>query len=67
MTVAERIQAEESLRDTLRQYAGEWVAVIDHNVVASAPRLEELLEQVAGQAEQVEVFQVAEHDFACFY
>jgi hypothetical protein len=67
MTVAERIQAEEGLRDALRQYAGEWVAVRDHELIAHAQSLEELLGQVAEQQGQVEIFQAAEDDFACFY
>ena len=67
MTVAERIQAEEGLRDALRQYAGEWVAVLDHALIAHAQTLESLLEQVAEQEGQVEIFQVSEDDFACFF
>jgi hypothetical protein len=67
MTVAERIDAEELLREALRQFAGEWVAVVNHVVVAHAPTLEQLVEQPGTQEDGAEVFQVADNDFACFY
>jgi hypothetical protein len=68
MTVAERIQAEESLGKMLDAYAGEWVAVREHSVIAHAPTLDALLEQVEEQEEGVEVFRVAEdRDTACFF
>lgn len=68
MTVAEQIAAEEKLGDVLGQYAGKWVAVEDHQVVASADSLEQLLEQIPEhEVSQVEVFQAAEDSSACFY
>lgn len=67
MTVAERIDAEETLREALQEYAGDWVAVANHVVVASAPTLEHLVEQPATQQDGVEVFQVAANNLACFY
>jgi Family of unknown function (DUF5678) len=68
MTVAERIQAEEALGRALDAYAGEWVAVLEHSVIAHAPTLDELLEQIKGQEEKVEVFRVSEdRGTACFF
>jgi hypothetical protein len=67
MTVAEQVQAERRLGDTLDQYPGEWVAVRDYEVVAHAGTLEALLDQVE-DSEAVEVFQVAEDPHAaCFF
>jgi hypothetical protein len=67
MTVAEQVQAEERLGDTLDQYAGKWVAVRDHAVVDVADTLEALLEQIEA-TEEIEVFQVAEDRHAvCFF
>lgn len=67
MTVAEQIRAEEQLSAALTQYAGRWVAVDGHQVVADADSLDQLLEQLTG--EEVEaVFQVpAETGIACFF
>lgn len=68
MTVAEQVQAEEALAATLDGFAGKWVAVVGHTVVASAATLEDLLGEIQGQEDQVEVFQVAEDGAtACFY
>ncbi len=67
MTVAEQVSAEEALAATLDQYAGRWVAVRDHHVVADDESLEGLLEQVEEQ-EAVEVFQVSlTPHAACFF
>jgi len=56
------IAAEAELAKRLREYAGEWVAVRNHEVVAYAPTLEELMEKVhgAGQEASVEVFEVSD-------
>jgi Family of unknown function (DUF5678) len=61
------IQAELQLADELAQYPGEWVAVSEHAVVAHAPTLQELREEV-GEKEVEGVFQVPEGDpAACFF
>ena len=69
MTVAEQVQAEEALEQTLDAYAGRWVAVLNHSVIGDADTLDTLLEQIKGQeTEEAEVFYVAEdRDTACFY
>jgi aryl-alcohol dehydrogenase-like predicted oxidoreductase len=68
MTVAEQVAAERELADTLDQYSGQWVAIRDHAVVASAETLEELREQIEAQDESVEIFRVARHPHAaCFF
>jgi hypothetical protein len=70
MTVAEQISAEEALAHKLAQYAGRWVAVRDHDIVADADSLEELealLEQLEENETAVEIFQAAADSSACFY
>lgn len=70
MTVAEQITAEEALANTLEQYAGKWVAVRAHEVVAAADSLHELGTLLATEVgeEEVEVFEVAsEPHAACFF
>lgn len=68
MTVAAQISAEEQLAQTLEQFAGRWVAVRDHAVVANSATLEGLLEQIEEAGEELEVFQVAEDPHAaCFF
>jgi Family of unknown function (DUF5678) len=70
MTTAElerQIQAERTLADELEQYAGEWVAVSQHAVVAHASTLAELRDEI-GEAEVEGVFQVPEgNPSACFF
>jgi hypothetical protein len=63
----QELEAEKALAEELRRYAGEWVAVREHQVVAHAASLEELLEQIS--EEEVEgTFQVPEGDPApCFF
>jgi hypothetical protein len=60
-SLQQQIAAESKLAVRLREYAGKWVAVRHHDVVASAPTLEELMERVrgTGQEESVEVFKVS--------
>ena len=68
MTVAEReyIKAEEQLSDALAKYAGMWVAVMGHEVVASAASLEELLGTI--EPEEVEgVFQVPQGEPSAYF
>jgi hypothetical protein len=71
MTIAEQISAEEALANTLTQYAGQWVAVCNHEVIEAALTLEELeslLEQSEEDTSEVEVFEVAEDPHAaCFF
>jgi hypothetical protein len=68
MTVAEQVRAEEFLGQELFQYAGRWVAVVDHAVIQDADTLDELLERIEGQEEQAQVFRVPENpSVACFY
>jgi Family of unknown function (DUF5678) len=57
----QQIAAERELSTRLREHAGEWVAVRNHEVVAHAPTLEELMERVRGTEgeETVEVFEVS--------
>lgn len=69
MTVAELVQAEKQLGDSLEAYAGEWVAVVDHVVIAHDADLESLLEQAEPETLEVAtVFQVPQdHGAACFF
>jgi hypothetical protein len=64
MTVAEQVRAEERLNDQLEQYAGRWVAVLEHEVAAHAETLDELLEQIEAKEIEAEVFRVAEDSHA---
>ncbi len=67
MTVAEQISAEQELARKLDAYAGRWVAVRAHEVIADDDTLEGLLEQIE-EAPDVEVFHVAEDpNAACFF
>lgn len=62
MTVAEQVHAEEELSRKLFQYAGRWVAVIDHDVIRDANTWDELLEQLdEWERERAELFHVSEH------
>lgn len=64
MDIERELEAEKRLAKELADYVGMWVAVRDHKVVASAPSLTELLEQV--DSLNVEgVFQVFEGP--CFF
>lgn len=45
-TVAHALAAEERFAETLAAHSGEWVAVRDHVVVASANTLQELIDRV---------------------
>ncbi len=61
MTVSEQVHAEEELNRKLSQYAGRWVAVIDHDVVQNAIAWDELVEQLTiHQREQAELFYVSD-------
>lgn len=70
MTVNEldrAVEAEGRLGHALEQYAGQWVAIADHAVIAYAETLEDLLVQVEGQ--EVERLQQvpAEAGIACYF
>lgn len=72
MTVAEinkALEAERKLGLSLDQYAGEWVGVRDHEVVANAATLEQLIEQLEASGKtEVEVIKVpADPGAACFF
>jgi hypothetical protein len=72
MTVAERnrsLDAERALGVALEDYAGQWVGVVEHAVMASAPTLEQLVEQIEAQEiQEVDVFRVPEESSsACFF
>lgn len=67
VTVAEQIAAETELNDRLASYAGRWVALRDHQIVADAATLKELHGQIEDSAE-IEIVQVADDPHvACFY
>jgi hypothetical protein len=62
----EQIEAEEALRARLGEYAGRWVAVRDHEVVADAASAAGLLEKVGG--EDVDgIFEVPAKGAVCFF
>jgi hypothetical protein len=62
----DQIHAEKELSERLQDFAGEWVAVRNHTVVAHADSLAKLLKTV--DPDEVEVFQVAEEQAtACFF
>jgi Family of unknown function (DUF5678) len=72
MTVAEMnkaLEAERELGLSLGQYSGEWVGVRDHEIVANAATLEELIERLEAAGEtEVEAIQVpADPGAACFF
>lgn len=72
MTVAEinkALEAERELGLSLDDYAGQWVGVCDHAVVASAATLGELVEQIEASGKtEVEVVQVPDDtSAACFF
>jgi hypothetical protein len=60
-TLRRQVSAERELSEQLRQHAGEWVAVRNHEIVAHARTLEELMGKVRGTEgeEEVEVFEVS--------
>jgi hypothetical protein len=67
LAIEQQIKAEEALSEHLDAFAGQWVAVRAHEVVAHADTLNALLEEIRG--EEVEgVFQVPhERAAACFF
>ena len=68
MTVGEMVQAEQELGVELEKYSDRWVAIRDYAVVADAPTLGELLEQIAPQDEEVEVRHIpADQAAVCFF
>jgi len=58
MSIQERVRAEEELGLKLVQYAGRWVAVEDHDVIADETNLESLLGRRDGQRATARIFQV---------
>jgi hypothetical protein len=67
MTVAEQIEAETQLGDALKDYAGKWVAVREHVVVAHADTLKALLEQIAEQEVEAVLEVPEDHTAVCFF
>jgi hypothetical protein len=61
-----QVDAERELAADLDAYSGEWVAVSGHRVVAHAPTLNALLEEIDPDAVEG-VFQVTEQGTACFF
>jgi hypothetical protein len=62
MTVAEferHIKLERRLSSELEQYAGQWVAVRDHIVIAHADTAEKLDDQLRGEGRPYRTFRVA--------
>jgi hypothetical protein len=66
MTVAAQVAAEEKLSEVLRQFAGRWVAVRNHEVVANAETLQELRLLVGDDAVDA-VFEVPDETGLSFY
>lgn len=63
----EDLQAEERLSRQLRRYAGKWVAVRRHEVIADADSFDALLTKLAGR-DVDRVFDVpADEDLTCFF
>jgi hypothetical protein len=60
MNTHEHARAEEALGSDLVQYAGLWVAVEDHAVIADDPDLGNLVGRLNGQRDTAEIFKVRE-------
>ena len=61
MTVAElerHIELERRLAEALEQFAGQWVCVRDHEVIAHASTAEKLDEQLRGEEQPYRTFRV---------
>lgn len=58
MSIQGQIRAEEQLGSELGQYAGKWVAVHDHKVIAAKDKLGPLVDGLNGHRETAEIFQV---------
>jgi Family of unknown function (DUF5678) len=66
-TITKALEAEELLAAKLSEYAGEWVAIRDHEVAEHAPTLRELLDSVEG-TEVDRIFEVSdEASTGCFF
>lgn len=62
----EQLRAERELASRLADFKGQWVAVRDHQVAASAPTLDDLLAKI--DVEDVDaVFEVAEVEGAAWF
>ena len=62
----EQVRAERSLSERLGPYSGKWIAVRDHDIVADAETLDDLLAEL-GDEEYEAVFEVVEQGTACFF
>jgi len=68
MTVAivAAVEAEQELATKLEAFAGEWVAVRDHEVVCNAATLRDLLGSIdPGEVDRI--FEVSEDTGSCFF
>jgi hypothetical protein len=52
------IAQERELAETLEHYAGQWVAVREHRVIAHAASPQKLYEQLAGEVQNYRTFRV---------
>lgn len=66
-TLKKEIAAEQVLGETLDQFAGSWVALQDHRVVADAATLDELLRKVEGIPIEGVMQVPTDHDTVCFF
>lgn len=71
VSIADQVHAEEVLSAALTDHVGEWVAVRGSKIVAIAPTLEELTEQVEetdDSSEATTAFEVGDDaDVGCFF
>ncbi len=69
LSIQDHVRAEEQLGLDLIQYAGRWVAVEDHKVVADNENLEHLVAGLNGQGDTAKIFRVREDPAApaCYW
>lgn len=66
-TLQREIAAEQALGGTLERFAGSWVALREHQVVADAPTLDELLRKIEGMPVEGVMQVPTDHDTVCFF
>lgn len=66
-TLKREIAAEEALGGALEQFAGSWVALRGHQVVADAATLDALLRKIEGIAVEGVMQVPTDHDTVCFF
>ncbi len=63
-----RVEAEKALSRQLADYKGQFVAVLDHRVVASGKTFDEVLSIIRENDVNAEaIFEVQEQEAACFF